>query len=157
MIDSKKTQFFSMIALIMLCAVWWSPSLQASETAAIEETYEARITRHIAKYQEYPESAQLYGIEGDAIVRIRIDRSGKIQGYRVIKAAGNYILDEAVVAMVKAANPTPPMPDHYAVGEPVAEFIFPVAFRMKENMDKIVEIDRLFQKVVQDAKLDPAS
>ena len=92
----------------------------------------AKYTDHLLswleRYKTYPAAARRRGAEGDALLQIRIDRSGEVLSQKFERRSGSRILDRAVERMIKRANPFPPMPTSLA-GR-VFEFRVPVSFRL---------------------------
>lgn len=98
--------------------------------AVIKTRYEQTISLWIQKFKLYPESARADGMEGDAIVRIRIDRRGNIRYSILEEGTGYEELDRAALDMVRRANPVPAVPDSYPEGD-MFEFLIPVKFQMQ--------------------------
>lgn len=92
--------------------------------------YEQLISRWIQQYKTYPDEARQKGLQGEAIVRIRIDRQGNIRYFVLQKETGHVILDRAVITMLKRANPVPPVPENYPAGA-LLEFLVPVSFKLQ--------------------------
>jgi TonB family protein len=119
------------------------------------EPYEVAITKHMALAQRYPDEAKLYGVEGDAIVRVRIAPNGKILQSWVLEEPQHPSLKKAVKDMLKRANPAPKVPKSYLNGDPFVELIFPVAFRVHAKPGYLDDIDRRFQDTVKSAYNQP--
>jgi len=94
--------------------------------AASSIRYEQLLVAWLEKHKKYPRQAKRLRIEGEAIVRILIDRRGKIQQVILEQGTGNRMLDKAVLAMTQRADPFPPMPEHDPRQK--LEFMVPVAF-----------------------------
>jgi TonB family protein len=119
--------------------------------AKAAEPYEVSLTKHMALSQRYPDDAKLYGIEGDAIVRVRVAPNGKILRYWVLEEPKHPSLKKAVADMLKRANPAPKVPKSYLKGDPYAELIFPIAFRVHAKAGYLDDIDKRFQSNVKKA------
>lgn len=98
--------------------------------AAILSRYEQLISRWIEQYKRYPDEAKKQGLVGRGVVRIRINREGKVLFYALDKSTGSMILDRALNDMVHAADPVPKAPDNYPAGR-LLEFLIPVEFNVK--------------------------
>jgi TonB family protein len=98
--------------------------------AEILARYEQLISSWIQKFKVYPADARSHGLEGEAVVRIRIDRNGNIRYFMMEKDTGHAVLDRAVIAMLKKANPVPPVPKSYPAGA-LLEFLVPVSFKLQ--------------------------
>jgi protein TonB len=101
-----------------------------SEGREIVRNYEQEISLWMAKHKNYPEEAKQKRIEGSAVVRIRIDRTGHIIYNAIDVSSGNAIIDQAVMAMVHDSDPVPRVPDNYPTGSEL-EFLIPVSFRLQ--------------------------
>lgn len=104
-----------------------------TSTAAQEEIirrYEQLISIWIQQHKMYPKSAKDQGVQGSALVRIRIDRQGNIKYFKMEQSTGYSILDDAIVAMVRAADPVPPVPANYPAGN-LIEFLIPVSYKLR--------------------------
>lgn len=108
----------------------------AAETAAtkpeeIIQRYEQAISLWFSQHKVYPEEAKRKHIEGDAVVRVRINRQGHILYYVIDKSSGDAFIDHAVMNMVRASDPAPAVPENYPEGEEF-EFLVPVSFRLQQ-------------------------
>ena len=70
----------------------------------------------------YPPEAIRQGLEGEAIVMLRISGSGDVLGAEIAKSSGHVILDEAALRAIRAAPRFPPGP---------REMLFPVTFALR--------------------------
>ncbi len=83
----------------------------------------------LEKHKIYPRHAQRLRIEGEGILRILIDRTGRIQHMILEKRTGNRLLDKAALEMAQRADPFPPIPENDLRRE--LEFIVPVVFMLR--------------------------
>lgn len=120
-------------------------------SAKTAESYEVILTKHLTSFQEYPAEAAEYGLEGDAIIRLRINGKGEIVAYALVKAVGNPILDGSIAKMVEAANPAPRPPKNILNTENEVDFMMPIAFRLEPDMQSLIPIDTMFQRKVSEA------
>ena len=98
--------------------------------AEVMARYEQMISLWIQKFKTYPEEARGQGIQGEAVLRLRITRGGQVQYYSIDKSTGSALLDRSVLAMVQRANPVPAVPDDYPPGQ-LLEFLVPVSFKLE--------------------------
>jgi len=107
-----------------------SPPPMESKVAPLDAAssirYEQLLVAWLEKHKKYPRRAKRLRLEGEAIVRILIDRRGKTQQVSLEQSTGNRMLDKAVLAMTQHADPFPPMPEHDPRQK--LEFMVPVAF-----------------------------
>lgn len=99
-------------------------------SASTQTSYEQRLSLWLQKFKVYPETARAAGIQGDAVVRIRVDRQGNIGYYILERSSGYPVLDHAAIDMIKRANPVPPVPAGYPGGDTL-EFMIPVNFHLQ--------------------------
>ena len=97
---------------------------------AAEIRYQDKVRAAIEAHRVYPRSARRRKIEGSAVVQIRINRQGHILESRFIKTTGSHILDQAVMDMIKAADPLPEMPS--SLGKSSISINVPIGFKLKE-------------------------
>lgn len=91
--------------------------------------YEQLLSAWIEKHKIYPKQAYEDGMQGRVILRIRILRTGQVLFSKVEQSSGYALLDEAVVATMREANPVPAVPPSYPGGR-MLEFRIPIDFRM---------------------------
>jgi TonB family protein len=94
------------------------------------QAYTQTIALWMDKFKIYPEEAKNKGMQGRAMVRIRIDRRGNVH-YRILSEQTAYpLLNKAVLDMVRRANPVPPVPADYPLTDEYLEFVIPVLFKL---------------------------
>lgn len=114
-----------------------------------DRAYLGALTSHIVNHQLYPTSAKLYGMEGDALVSIQVDKKGNIVNYRFIREATHPLFHDAIIDVLKASNPAPVPPRiFFQQGQELAEFMFPVAFRIGMDPSSLMKIDEEFQSMI---------
>lgn len=91
--------------------------------------YLSKISAQLQRYKEYPRGAQMRHIEGNATLWFVINRSGQVVRYRIVQSSGYSILDGAVDAMIRKAQPFPPMPASMTEAE--LEITQPVTFNLR--------------------------
>ncbi len=104
-------------------------AIPAPLDAAATIRYEQLLVAWLEKHKLYPPRAKRLRIQGQAMLRIRIDQSGHTQLVALEQRTGNRLLDKAALEMAQRANPFPPFPD----GDPrqELEFIVPVVFALR--------------------------
>lgn len=107
-----------------------SGSEDGAATGDALRRYEQMLSLWLQKHKLYPEEARRRQIQGEAVLRLRIDRRGNIKYFTLEKQTGTIALDRAVLDMVKRANPVPPVPDDYPAGA-LLEFLVPVIFTLE--------------------------
>lgn len=104
------------------------PYLAPLNTVATAK-YEQLLVAWLEKHKKYPRRAKRMRIEGEGMLRILIDRTGKAQQVTLVRRTGNRLLDRAVLEMAEKASPFPPMPENDPRQE--LEFIVPVVFALR--------------------------
>lgn len=94
-----------------------------------DEDYLASILAWLEKHKEYPREAQRRRQQGTAVLAFELDRQGRVLTYRIKTSSGFAELDREVEAMIKRAEPLPPMPADMAQAK--LELQVPVQFRLR--------------------------
>ena len=81
------------------------------------------------KHKEYPRQAQIRRIQGTTVLEFELDRLGHVLSYRIKTSSGSPELDREVEAMIKRAEPLPPMPSDMT--EAKLDLVVPVQFRLR--------------------------
>jgi TonB family protein len=83
----------------------------------------------VTRQRRYPAQAVRLGMEGTALVRVRINRDGSLATPPRLEGSSRFrVLDAEALRMVEAAAPFAPLP-----AEPYrdsAEFVIPVSFSL---------------------------
>lgn len=101
---------------------------RSDNDTAIKSRYTQDISLWLDKHKTYPAAARMQGIGGKVILRIRINRQGKVLRYMLEQSSGSDIIDRAITQMVDAANPLPAVPTDYPDNRPYLEFLIPINF-----------------------------
>lgn len=101
----------------------------ASASAEVRNRYTQTLSLWIDKHKIYPTEARANGLGGQVLLRIRINRQGRITRYYLEKSSGHDSIDRAISTMVDAANPVPEVPVNYPDPRPYLEFIIPINFK----------------------------
>lgn len=91
--------------------------------------YFAVILAWLEKHKEYPRQSQLRRQQGTAVLHFELDRHGRVLSYRIRTSSGFPELDREVEAMIKRAEPLPPMPADMVQAR--LELLVPVQFRLR--------------------------
>ncbi|MBB3345529.1 TonB family protein [Luteimonas sp. RC10] len=89
-----------------------SPPAPAAEAQAgrRDDRWEARVMARLARYRHYPTAARTRGEEGVAIVRLRMDRAGRVLSAALARSSGSTRLDAAAIETFHRAAPLPAIP-----------------------------------------------
>lgn len=80
-------------------------------TTAREKSYFGELAAHLARHQRYPMEARRRKITGIVTVHFSFDQAGSIREFSVKNSSGNRLLDDEALAMLKRAQPLPPIPE----------------------------------------------
>lgn len=106
------------------------PRPAAPPTAAapvVSAGYRAALSAWFESHKRYPDSARASHEEGRAVLRFRVDRSGRVLHYALVQSTGYPDLDAAVDQMMRGAN-LPPFPPDMAAND--IEVSLPVRFAL---------------------------
>ena len=78
--------------------------------------YRAALSAWLESHKRYPDSARSRGEEGRAVLRFRVDRSGRVLNYAVVSSTGYADLDASIDAMMRGAT-MPPFPADMAASD----------------------------------------
>jgi protein TonB len=101
---------------------------EAEKEKSVVSTYISLIVQEIERKKFYPPLARRLGIEGKVVVRIVVDRGGKLKEVSVVKSSGNKILDRAALKLIKKCD-FPPLPPEYQKGTFDVEI--PIRYELK--------------------------
>ncbi|GGF47706.1 hypothetical protein GCM10011611_62630 [Aliidongia dinghuensis] len=97
-----------------------------TSNAAVD--FQRVLQAHIERYHEYPDAARAERLQGAVQVIFTLSRGGDVIGVWIRTSSGHEILDQEAMAMVRRAQPLPPiprdLPDRFTVVLPV-EFSAP--------------------------------
>jgi periplasmic protein TonB len=93
-----------------------APAPRAPAAPAVSPGYRAALSAWLERHKQYPEGARARGEEGQAVLRFRVDRSGRVLGYSIVRGTGYPDLDGAVDRMMRGAM-LPPFPADMTAAE----------------------------------------
>jgi len=93
-----------------------SPPPPAPTGPIVSAGYRAALSAWLESHKRYPESAREHGEEGRAVLRFRVDRSGRVLSYAVVESTGHPDLDAALDQMMRGAS-LPPFPADMTASE----------------------------------------
>ncbi|MCZ6785007.1 MAG: energy transducer TonB [Proteobacteria bacterium] len=91
--------------------------------------YFAALSLQVERGRRYPRRAERRGIEGVAVLALRIDREGRLEWVELAESAGDPSLDRGALDAARAAAPFGSVPDSIADSD--LEFELPVEFRLR--------------------------
>ncbi|MEA2818458.1 MAG: periplasmic protein TonB [Bradyrhizobium sp.] len=98
-------------------------------SAAALASYNQLVAAHLQRFKQYPSSAKAAGEQGIARLSFTLGRSGQVLGSRLAGSSGHPALDGETLAMVRRAQPFPPMPPELTQAS--MSFSIPVQFSIR--------------------------
>ncbi|SFI72650.1 TonB family protein [Bradyrhizobium sp. cf659] len=83
-------------------------AVNAGSVASTMATYNQRVRAHLMRFHQYPTSAN--GQKGVVTLNLTLGRGGQVLSSRVGGSSGVAVLDAQAMAMVRQAQPFPPVP-----------------------------------------------
>ncbi|HEX7381144.1 MAG TPA: TonB family protein [Nevskiaceae bacterium] len=99
----------------------------------VDAAYKARLEKAIGEQLQYPRAAARRGREGVALVQVRMQRDGRIDGVVLIKSSGVAALDDEAQRVFRRMGRLPPLPADFLPQAAEFEFEVPIAFRLLEG------------------------
>jgi periplasmic protein TonB len=85
------------------------PAPAPHPATTVSAGYRAMLSAWLEAHKRYPESARSRSEEGRAVLRFRVDRSGRVLSYALASSTGFADLDASIDAMMRGAT-LPPFP-----------------------------------------------
>jgi protein TonB len=98
-------------------------------SAAALASYNQLVAAHLQRFKQYPSSAKAAGEQGTSRLSFTLGRSGQVLGSRLAGSSGHPSLDGETLAMVRRAQPFPPMPPE--LNKASMSFSIPVQFSIR--------------------------
>ena len=92
------------------------PPPPAPAGPVVSAGYRAALAGWLESHKRYPPAARDRGEAGQAVLRFRVERSGRVLDYAVVKSTGYAELDAAIDRMMQGAT-LPPFPADMSAGE----------------------------------------
>lgn len=101
----------------------------AAPGANARADYLASILAQLNRYKQYPPSARRARIQGVVMLHFVMDRSGNVQTADINKKSGYPILDQEALALIRRAQPLPPMPANFRQSH--LDLVVPIEFFLR--------------------------
>lgn len=88
-----------------------APTVSQADLDNARSRYGDSLWGAISKHKKYPKIATMRGWQGEAIVELNLDGSGKLKSKKIIQSSGFEVLDKQALEMVEKALPFPSPPD----------------------------------------------
>lgn len=90
------------------------PSAPAAPSSSALPGWRSELASRLQRAKRYPDLARAREEQGAAAVTFTLDRSGHVLSVKLVRSSGSASLDEEAVALVRRADPLPPMPAEMA-------------------------------------------
>ncbi len=97
----------------------------------VSPAYSSALAEWFAAHRRYPESARQRGEEGTGVLRLEIDRSGRVLSQTLVRSTGYADLDRAIEATMRGAV-LPAFPAVMAESEREITVTIPFQFRLEQ-------------------------
>jgi protein TonB len=98
-------------------------------SAAALASYNQLVAAHLQRFKQYPSGARAAGEQGTSRLSFTLGRSGQVLGSRLAGSSGHPALDGETLAMIRRAQPFPPMPPE--LKQASMSFSVPVQFSIR--------------------------
>jgi periplasmic protein TonB len=103
-------------------------AISGAVSAAAIASYNQRVAAHLQSFKQYPASARAAGEQGVSRLSFTLGRNGQVLGSHLAGSSGHAALDGETLAMVRRAQPFPPMPPE--LKQASISFTVPIRFSM---------------------------
>lgn len=93
------------------------PAVTAAPPASVPPAAPRQASRYgpillawLKRYRDYPRAARLRRQEGEVLLRLTVDRTGRLLGTEIERPSGVDVLDQAALDTARRAAPMPPVP-----------------------------------------------
>jgi TonB family protein len=118
--------FAPLIVATAIAAIVVSSSRPA---VAVDPTYGASLSAHVAKFRRYPIEASLLHINGRTVLNFRLSQDGRLISKRIVESSGDADLDRSALDTLERAQPFPHAPP--SIPESDLNFTLPIAFKSR--------------------------
>jgi periplasmic protein TonB len=98
-------------------------------SAAALASYNQLVAAHLQRFKQYPSGARAAGEQGTSRLSFTLSRGGQVLGSRLAGSSGHPALDGETLAMIRRAQPFPPMPPE--LKQASMSFSIPVQFSIR--------------------------
>jgi protein TonB len=106
-----------------------SSATAGTTSAAALASYNQLVAAHLQRFKQYPAAARAAGEQGTSRLSFTLGRGGQVLSSRLAGSSGNPALDDETLAMVRRAQPFPPIPPE--LKQASMSFSVPVRFSVR--------------------------
>ncbi|GGC67968.1 hypothetical protein GCM10011362_15580 [Marinobacter halophilus] len=103
--------------------------LQTAGDSADVDNYLSKLSRHLARFYDYPRRARRLGQEGTPVIVFEFARDGSLVHHTLRNSSGHPLLDDAARQMLAQAAPLPEVPD--TMRGQTFTYALPVRFKLR--------------------------
>lgn len=104
-----------------------APGLSEKDKKVIA-SWQKQVVVHLHGHKRYPPQARRKRIEGEVVVKFKIDRSGRVVASSLVSGSGAEILDDAAIDILERASPLPEPPSQLSGNE--FELTLPIRYQV---------------------------
>jgi protein TonB len=106
-----------------------SSATAGTTSAAALASYNQLVAAHLQRFKQYPAAAKAAGEQGTSRLSFTLGRGGQVLSSRLAGSSGHPALDDETVAIVRRAQPFPPIPPE--LKQASMSFSVPVRFSVR--------------------------
>jgi protein TonB len=106
-----------------------SSATAGTTSSAALASYNQLVAAHLQRFKQYPSGARAAGEQGTSRLSFTLSRSGQVLSSRLAGSSGHSALDSETLAMIRRAQPFPPMPPE--LKQASMSFSIPVQFSIR--------------------------
>ena len=99
-----------------------------AESGQARQDFVARLLAQLNRFKQYPRAARQAHIQGVVMLHFVMDASGRVLTADIAKSSGRPILDQEALALIRRAQPLPPLPADYPTR--TLDAVVPVEFSL---------------------------
>ncbi|MFO8140801.1 MAG: TonB family protein [Marinobacter sp.] len=103
--------------------------LQTAGAVAEVDHYLSKLSRHLARYYDYPRRARRLGQQGAPVIVFEFARDGSLIRHSLRNSSGHQLLNDAALQMLAQAAPLPEVPD--TMRGQTFTYALPVRFKLR--------------------------
>lgn len=112
-------------------------SAQTGAGASAKSSWQALVLSHLYRHIQYPPQALARKQEGVVLVKVRIDREGRVLFCKVVKTSGYALLDEEAGALFARSGALPAPPKEFFSQTNELLLNFPIEFNIKKYKQQL--------------------
>jgi protein TonB len=99
-----------------------------AENGQARQDFVARLLAQLNRFKQYPRAARQARIQGVVMLHFVMDAQGRVLQADIAKSSGRPVLDAEVLALIRRAEPLPPLPADFPTR--TLDAVVPVEFSL---------------------------